>query len=232
MIRIFLIRHGESIQNSNENYDNTPSHLVSLTEKGKKQAEECGKFLKDYTNQNNLNIEKSILYVSLFARTRETAKIINKHLKINSIKEDIALVEQQHGLFENIPYTEWEKFGKEYEHYQNYYENNGKFYAKFPQGESPFDVAIRMRQFIITMLNDIDENTENIYIVSHGTAIRMFILSYFNHPPEWFETGSSMENCSVRLIERQSHNHSIDKGYIYGKRKKPNKTTAKNPQNK
>ena len=102
MIRIFLIRHGESIQNSNENYNDLPDHLIYLTEKGKEQAEKCGEFLKEYCTKNNLNMEKSTLFVSPYARTRETADIINRHLKIRNVKEDISLIEHQYGLFENV----------------------------------------------------------------------------------------------------------------------------------
>ena len=229
MIRIFLIRHGESIQNSNENYNDLPDHLIYLTENGKEQSDKCGKFLKNYCIKNNLNMEKSTLFISPYARTRETADIINRHLRIKNVKEDISLIEHQYGLFENVEDDDWKDYGKQYEHYEKYYNNNGKFYAKFPQGESPFDVALRTRQFLFTMFRDVDDGIENFFIVSHGTTIRAFLLSYFHYSPEWFNAESNMENCAVRLIERQSHNHSIDKDYIYGKRKEPNKTTAKNP---
>lgn len=45
MRRIFLIRHGESKQNTKENYSvGLPNHLVELTEKGKEEAKETGMF--------------------------------------------------------------------------------------------------------------------------------------------------------------------------------------------
>ena len=45
-MRIFLIRHGESIQNTRENFTNLPDNKVSLTQKGHEEADQCGKFLK------------------------------------------------------------------------------------------------------------------------------------------------------------------------------------------
>ena len=43
-MHIFLIRHGESISNTGENYEKRiPDHLVLLTEVGKEQARENGK---------------------------------------------------------------------------------------------------------------------------------------------------------------------------------------------
>lgn len=223
MVKIFLIRHGESIQNTNENLKNLPGHLVYLTEKGREQSNECGKFLKSYCDENGINLKKSILYVSTFERARETARIINKHLNIECVKEDFCLTEQQYGIFENVHYDEWAKYGKQYEHYAKYYNNKGKFYAKLPQGESPFDVALRVKQFINATFNDFDDEVENIFIVSHGITIRAFLVAYFNYSPEWFENESNMKNCSVRLIERQSQHYSIDKDYIYGGRKHSNK---------
>ena len=48
-MKIFLIRHGESMQNTKENEKKKlPDHKVYLTEKGKKEAKEAGLFLKKY----------------------------------------------------------------------------------------------------------------------------------------------------------------------------------------
>ena len=55
-MRIFLIRHGESIQNTHENFENLPDHNIYLTEKGVKQADDCGKFLKEYCDKNNIDL--------------------------------------------------------------------------------------------------------------------------------------------------------------------------------
>lgn len=217
-MRIFLIRHGESIQNTHENFENLPDHKIYLTQKGQEQADDCGKFLKMYCEKNNIDLQNSTLFVSPYQRTRQTAENINKHLNIKDIKEDICLIEHQYGLFENMEFDDWQNYANEYKHYDNYYNNNGKFYAKFPQGESPFDVALRTRQFINTLFRDIDDGKENFFIVSHGTTIRAFLLSYFHYSPEWFNAEPNMQNCSVRLIEKLDRKN-IDKDYIYGGRK-------------
>jgi hypothetical protein len=48
----FLIRHGESITNTGENYVNRiPDHLVSLTERGIAQARENGAWLADISTK-------------------------------------------------------------------------------------------------------------------------------------------------------------------------------------
>ena len=232
-MRIFLIRHGESIQNTRENISNLPDHKISLTKKGESQAKECGEFLKNYCLQNNINLQKSTMFVSPYERTRQTANIINKQLKIEDVKEDIALIEHIYGLFENIEDDDWRAYKNEFALYDNYYKNDGKFYAKFPQGESPFDVALRTRQFIETLFRDVNEGIENFFIVSHGTTIRAFLLSYFHYSPEWFNREPNMENCAVRLIERID-NKNFDRDYIFKNRriKTTEKETKKNQKTK
>ncbi|MBE7074887.1 MAG: histidine phosphatase family protein [Clostridiales bacterium] len=121
-------------------------------------------------------------------------------------------------MFENKEFDDWQTYSEEYKHYDNYYHNNGKFYAKFPQGESPFDVALRTRQFINTLFRDVQDGKENFFIVSHGTTIRAFLLSYFHYSPEWFNAEPNMQNCSVRLIEKIDRKN-FDRDYIHGGRK-------------
>ncbi len=216
-MKIFLIRHGESIQNTGLNYElKLPDHKVYLSDNGKIQANEAGLYLKQYVDIHKIDLDNSTLFISPYTRTRETASIINKYLDIKDIKEDIALIEQRYGLFSDNPIEECkQKFPEQFELYDKYYQNDGKFYAKLPQGESPYDVALRTRQFIDTIFRDYDKGKENFFIVSHGTTIRAFLLSYFHYSPEWFNSEPNLDNCSIRLIDKEEKN--IDKGYIYGK---------------
>lgn len=204
-MKIFLIRHGESMQNTKENFNlKIPDHKVFLTEDGIKQAKQTGLFLKNYIIKNNTNIENATLWVSPYERTKQTAKIINSFLKISDVKEDITLIEQRYGLFSDTPIEECKKkYPEQFELYDRYYQNDGKFYAKLPQGESPYDVALRIKQFIDTIFRDMQEGKENFFVITHGTVIRAFILDWFHYSPEWFNKEPNMENCSVRLINKE-----------------------------
>lgn len=82
-----------------------------------------------------------------------------------------------------------------------------------PQGESPYDVALRMKQFIETLYRDYAEGKDTFFIVSHGTTIRCFVLDWFHHSPEWFANEPNMENCSIRLITKEDKKSTED--YIY-----------------
>lgn len=212
-MKLFLIRHGESMQNTKENYlEGLPDHLVYLSPKGELQAHNAGTFLKRYIEENNVGLDNATLWVSPYERTRQTAKIINEYLEIKNIKEDITLIEQRYGLFSDKEIELIKKlYPEEFKFYDNYYQNNGQFYAKLPQGESPYDVALRTKQFLETIFRD---DSDPLFIVSHGTTIRTLILNWFHYSPEWFNKEENMENCAVRLIE--SFNKESNEKYIYG----------------
>lgn len=227
-MNIFLIRHGESMQNTKLNNSLLlPDNKVYLTENGKEQANKVGKFLLNYVNQNNIDILNARLWVSPYVRTRQTAEIINSLLNINDVKEDYALVEQRYGLFSDKDLNQIKSaFPVEFEFYDNYYKNDSKFYAIFPMGESPYDVAIRVRLFLETIYRDKEKGINTLFIVTHGTVLRCFLLNYFHYSPEWFNSEANMENCSVRLISEEN-GKNIDNGYIYGGPVKKKKMSEK-----
>lgn len=215
-MKIFLVRHGESMQNTKENFSiKLPDHKVYLTDKGKKEAERAGEFLKDYCTHNTINLDNSVLWISPYERTRETARIINSHLNISKQKEDIALIEQRYGLFSDKEISEIrEKYPVEFAFYDNYYKNDGKFYARLPQGESPYDVALRTRQFIETIYRD---KEDTLFIVTHGTTIKTFVMNFMHYTPEWYSKEITPSNCSIRLID--TDNNPTTEEYIYNKPK-------------
>ena len=211
-MHIFLIRHGESISNAGENYINRiPDHLVSLTEKGKEQAREQGKWLLNYCVDKKIDLSRARIWRSPFLRTRQTSEEFNKYLNIEDIREDITLTEQQYGLFDSVPESEWgEKYPNEYAEYKRQLSNYGKFYARLPLGESPFDVAIRIHQFMGTIYRDYEKHgVDTLFVFTHGTTMRTFLLRWFHYSPEWYHEEKNPKNCWIREIEDNK-----DFGYI------------------
>lgn len=211
-MHIFLIRHGESIANNGNNYiKRIPDHLVPLSEEGKKQAREAGIWLANYCRENNICLENARIWRSPYLRTRQTCEEFNKSLQITDIREDITLVEQQFGLFDSVPEEKWgDLFPREYEEYQRQRQNSGKFYARLPLGESPYDVALRIHQFMGTIYRDYEKHgTDTLVVFTHGTTLRTFLLRYFHYSPEWFQEEKNPKNCWIREIR----NHE-DCGYI------------------
>ena len=210
-MELYLIRNGESTQNTKENFTKRlPGFMVSLTDKGASQCEDAGLFLKNYLEEKDIDIQNAIMWVSPFIRTRQTADIINSYLNIDDIREDYSLIGQNYGLFSDRSAARNRMlFKDEFDFYDSYYQNGGKFYAKLPQGESPMDVALRTRQF----LSMVDlEDKGPLFVISHGTTIRTIVMNTFNYSPEWFNAEPTMENCSIRLINKDT---MMDE-YIYG----------------
>ncbi len=213
-MHLFLIRHGESIANAGENYERRlPDHLVSLTEQGKQQAYESGLWLKNYCDTNGISLEGARIWRSPFLRTRQTSEEFNRSLQIPDIREDITLTEQQFGLFDSIPEEQWGiLYPKEYEEYRRQNSNYGKFYARLPLGESPFDVAIRVHQFIESIRRDAQlHGVERLFVFTHGTTLRAFLLRWFHYTPEWYQAERNPKNCWIREVIDQK-----DLGYING----------------
>ncbi|MCI8361711.1 MAG: phosphoglycerate mutase family protein [Clostridia bacterium] len=211
-MHIFLIRHGESISNVGDNYiKRIPDHLVELTDLGKKQAYEGGVWLRNYCDNQGIGLENARIWRSPYLRTRQTSEEFNKSLNISDIREDITLVEQQFGLFDSVPEEQWGNlYPKEYEEYVRQRKNGGKFYARLPLGESPYDVAVRVHQFMGTIHRDYKRHgIDTLFIFTHGTTLRAFLLRWFHYSPEWFHEEKNPKNCWIREIK-----DGKDCGYI------------------
>lgn len=214
-MHIFLIRHGESLANIGENYERRlPDHLVSLSPKGIEQAYEQGVWLAKYCEENNVDLSKARIWRSPYLRTRQTSEEFNKSLKIDDIREDITLIEQQFGLFDSLPEDEWGTISeKEYDEFLRQVQNFGKFYARLPLGESPFDVAVRIHQFMGTIYRDYEKHgIDTLFVFTHGTTLRTFLMRWFHYSPEWYQKEKNPKNCWIREIIDDK-----DMGYINNK---------------
>lgn len=217
-MNIYLIRHGESIMNTGENAKiGEIDNKIWLTENGKRQATKSAEFLKDYLNKNQgLVVDRTGVWVSPYTRTRGTFKIFDSIVGFQEkgirCKEDILLAEQEFGLFDLVPEDKWsEAFPNEYAYYKKLKDNQGKFYARCPMGESPKDVAIRSRMFFDTIWRDFDKHQiDNLFIFTHGTVLRSFVMAWQHYTPEWYEAEKNPGNCWIRRIS----NHK-DMSYIY-----------------
>ena len=215
-MRIFLIRHGESVANIGANETlGLADHRVVLTEIGKAQAKKSAISLKEYLLENKIGLSKARAWFSPYDRTKETMEIFNSILNLDKhmdVREDISLTEQQFGLFDSIPDSKWEDmFPNEYRAWNMFKSQKGKFWARLPMGESPFDVAVRVKNFFGTLKRDYEKHgIDTIFIFTHGTTLRTFVMQYLHRTVEWYEEEHNPGNCWIRLIEDKE-----DRGYIY-----------------
>jgi len=158
------------------------------------------------------------LWNSPYLRTRQTAEGLMKGLGTCEVRldldrrEHVLLCEQQFGLFDGVPDAELPvRFPEEHAHYKKQEDFEGRFWARFPMGESRFDVATRVHQAFGTFHRDAQKHhIHNIIVVCHGVTMRAFLMMWLHLTPEWFEAEPNPKNCSIRFIE-----DGEDRGYIY-----------------
>lgn len=216
-LRVYLVRHGESVQNTGENEKlGLADHKIMLTELGRKQAHESALMLRDDLDKRLGVKDKVRVWYSSYDRTRQTKdefdKVLNFEARGIDIKEDIRLTEQQFGLFDSIPKVKWEEeYPREYALYRKYRDQKGKFWVRYPLGESPFDVACRLKPFFGTLKRDYEKYGINTVIIfTHGVTLRAFTMEFLHLGASWYEEEHNPGNCWIRLIENKQ-----DMGYIY-----------------
>lgn len=216
MKHLYLVRHGESIQNVGINEKlRIPDHAIYLTEDGHEQARKAGMFLARLLGGEP--VSNIAMWVSPYKRTRETANEIRQFLPVSITKEDDMLVELQFGLFDAISKERCkQEFPAEWERFQRSRLYNGKFYARRPEGESPFDCEIRQKLFLDTLFRDFAiGGPDHIIIVGHGGALNILRKAIFHYSHEWYEQEPNPGNCSIQHIILDN-GENVDAGYIYG----------------
>jgi len=167
----FLLRHGESLRNVENVAACWPEKIYSpLTEKGEKQIKGVAKKIKK---------EKiDLIFSSDLLRTKQTAKIIERELKLKS-KFDKRLREVNVGILNGKLIKEvgrfWDREGKlpPLEYYLR------RFQVAPPKGENYTDIEKRMYGFI----KEIDKKYQgkNILIISHQRPLTLLEKAIYNY---------------------------------------------------
>lgn len=138
--RIILVRHGESQGNKDDAaYTVIPDHKIPLTSQGFDQAELAGTRIRDViSDQGASHTWKVYFYVSPYERTRTTLREIGRAFprkRVIGVREECRIREQDFG---NFQVAERMKVIKETR------EKFGRFFFRFPEGESAADVFDRV----------------------------------------------------------------------------------------
>ncbi|GJN01143.1 hypothetical protein PR202_ga18383 [Eleusine coracana subsp. coracana] len=194
--RIVLVRHGESEGNVDEAaYTRVPDPRIGLTPKGWRDAEDCGRRLRQLFQGSSSDSSdwKVYFYVSPYRRTLETLRGIGHAFesdphRIAGVREEPRLREQDFGNFQDREQMRVEK-----ETRLRY----GRFFYRFPNGESAADVYDRITGFRETLRADIDigrfqppgehSRNMNVVLVSHGLTLRVFLMRWYKWTVRQFE---------------------------------------------
>ncbi|KAK1325911.1 hypothetical protein QJS10_CPA01g02391 [Acorus calamus] len=204
--RIILVRHGQSEGNVDEGaYTRIPDPRIGLTQKGWEEAEATGRKIKDMILGDGADDWKVYFYVSPYKRTLETLRGLGRAFerpRIAGVREEPRLREQDFGNFQDREKMRHEKSVRL---------RYGRFFYRFPNGESAADVYDRITGFRETLRADIDigrfqppgerSPNMNLVIVSHGLTLRVFLMRWYKWTVEQFEGLTNFCNGGMLVMQ-------------------------------
>lgn len=220
---IYLVRHGQSLGNVDEDvYKNNADHSIPLSDLGFEQASSAAQFLVGRLQKYRGALCGIDLWHSPYLRAVQTSSTVEHWLRMGgfsvSNKQAFWLAERQFGLFDGINKDLLPSvYPNEWEHYNKCVSSGGKFWARMPMGESPFDVSVRLHQFINTLRRDLEMNDpgRDVVVVAHSTVITLFRMLVLHKDVSWFEDQSGPNNCEVIHMSGGAYNLT-DHGAIFG----------------
>ena len=186
MIKLVLVRHGQSIWNLENRFTGWTD--VELSEKGIKEAHEAGKLLKEK------GFSFDIAYTSVLKRANDTLKYI-----LEELKEDIPihyswkLNERHYGALQGLNKDETrKKYGEEQVHLwrrsadvrppelsisdERFPGNDIKYKDleedELPKTENLLDTVKRVTEYFLSDIKQELINGKKIIIVAHGNSLR------------------------------------------------------------
>ncbi|CAI6012560.1 unnamed protein product, partial [Closterium sp. NIES-65] len=204
--RIILVRHGQSEGNVDEAaYTRIPDSKIALTRKGWEQAVERGRKLRELIEADGEEDFKVYFYVSPYTRTLQTLRGVGlafERERIAGVREEPRIREQDFGNFQDR-----EKMRREKKVRLSY----GRFFYRFPDGESAADVYDRVTGFRETLRADIDvgrfqreeaaARNMNLVLVSHGLTLRVFLMRWYKWTVEQFEGLYNFPNAGCMIMQ-------------------------------
>lgn len=198
--RIILVRHAESEGNiDNFAYTYVPDPQVPLTLRGMQQAEQAGQKIKQAMDSDGQPYNL-FFYTSPYKRSRQTHDSVSSCFaadQLKGVQEEVQLREQDFGNFQDAE-------GKQKEKAERL--RFGRFFYRFPNGESGADVYDRMTIFEDHMIRDINagrfrDNT-SLVLLTHGLALRVFLMRWFHWTVDQFMNVYNPPNAEPLILER------------------------------
>ena len=161
--KYFLLRHGHSLRNAKKIASCWPEkELHPLTEKGEKEIKEAAKKAK--------RKKIDLIFYSDLLRTKQTAEIVGKELKIKP-KKDKRLREINVGVLNGKPIDEIGRFWDEERSLSILEYYSKRFQIAPPKGETYLDIENRFSDFIKETEKKYKD--KNILIVSHQRPLTL-----------------------------------------------------------
>ncbi|MBL8031446.1 MAG: histidine phosphatase family protein [Candidatus Doudnabacteria bacterium] len=177
-MKIYLIRHGETLENVDSRLMGRTHGVLSPL--GEEQAKKTGDYLKGENIQ--------MIYSSPLNRCLDTANYINQYLNLPLQAHDL-LVERDFGAFtnakpENVSFDMLDKDSEE---------------NRSAGVEALSSVQHRVRDFLTEIFQK--HPHENLVVVTHNNPIRFFIGEFLDKTYEQVLKEYKVRNCSINVFE-------------------------------
>lgn len=176
-MKIYVARHGETAYNAEEKVCGATD--IPLTERGMGQAESLAEQVAQYPGIQ-------LMVVSPLLRAQQTAGAVLRRCPMEK-RTDSRLREQDYGYFEGRGRMEPE-----------FRAARREFAKPFPQGESLFQMAQRIYNFLDELIAEMP--AEEILLVAHGSVARV-IRSYFIPLSNEEYMEFYQKNCALEMYE-------------------------------
>jgi len=193
--RIILLRHGESEGNIDRHvYRNKADNMIELTDLGSKQAENAGRRIKELIGDDRVH-----MFVSPFQRTLQTARNI------------LGTLNDQVGLIEKDPRIREQEFGNlqgdDFSTYREEQKVVGRYFYRFPTGESGRDVYVRVKDWWDNSLLQLNlrpkyAHVDTVVVVTHGLTMRLILMQLFMWSSNTFHTVFNADNCEMYVLQK------------------------------
>jgi len=203
--RMILVRHGQSEGNVRRSLTKfVPDHELHLTAEGREQALKSGENLKSIIG------DESVIFIySPYVRTVETLNGLTRSFggrEATQCKEDAYIREQDFGNFDKPEMREYHVDKQLF----------GKFYYRFPDGESPADVYSRAGIFLESLYRRWEmEYVSNVVIVSHELFILVFLMRFFRYPVQEYYSLEGLSNGCLVVLERPDDKLLFEVAYTW-----------------
>ncbi len=189
---IIFLRHGQA-RNNTERVLAGRASGIPLTEKGVKQANDIGRFLKSF------NI--SHIYASPIERAKNTAEIVGSHIGLGTTIDE-RLYELEMGKFSGMPYDEL-------------FEKHGNVFLKFYEGhptieENGVETFAEVRKRVLDMVDYASKKhqEQNVLFVTHMDPIKAMISNILNlTPTSLYEL--IIANASLTIVRQEQGKFSL-----------------------
>ena len=165
---VYLIRHGETIDENGIRNTNEIIQEINEKEILSIEGEEDSRKLSENTELENIDI----IWCSSYTRAKQTAKYIATKNNIQ-YNIDMRLCERKLGNIEDLAKFMCDKETRDPSREQLAFPD-----FKTRDGESANDTKIRMNKFMQEILGKYEG--KRIAVISHGGAIKFYLLSYCN----------------------------------------------------